>query len=75
MCVNSKLKKKEWDTLYIIQICHASVGIMMECLPEGRWFSRGRSPRENHLPDIQSGYPHWHGIFDLLYRTNPILVK
>ena len=26
----------------IIQICHASVGIMMECLPEGGWFSLGR---------------------------------
>ena len=23
--------------------------------------------------DISSGYPHWHGIFDLLYRTNPNL--
>ena len=33
---------------YNIQICHASVGILMECLPEGGWFSRGRSPRENH---------------------------
>ena len=33
---------------YIIQICHASVSILMECLPEGGWFSRGRSPRENH---------------------------
>ena len=28
----------------IIQICHASVGILMECLPEGGWFSRGRIP-------------------------------
>ena len=25
--------------------------------------------------DIPSGYPHWHGIFVLLYRTNPNLVK
>ena len=31
-----------------IQICHAGVGILMECLPEGGWFSRGQSPRENH---------------------------
>ena len=23
----------------------------MECLPEGGWFSRGRSPRENHPPE------------------------
>ena len=34
----------------IIQICHASVGILIECLPEGGWFSRGRSPSENHPP-------------------------
>ena len=39
----------------IIQICHASVGILMECLPEGRWFSRGRSPRENHPPEGGGG--------------------
>ena len=25
--------------------------------------------------DIPSGYPLWHGIFVLLYRTNPNLVK
>ena len=25
--------------------------------------------------DIPSGYPHWHGIFVLLYRTNPNLVR
>ena len=25
--------------------------------------------------DIPSGYPHWHGIFVLLYQTNPNLVK
>ena len=35
----------------IIQICHASVGTLMECLPEGGWFSRGLSPRENHPPE------------------------
>ena len=27
--------------LYSIQIWHASVGTLMECLPEGGWFSRG----------------------------------
>ena len=37
--------------LSIIQICHASVGNMTECYPEGGWFSRGRSPRENHPPE------------------------
>ena len=35
----------------IIQICHASVGILMECLPGGGWFSRGRSPSENDSPE------------------------
>ena len=35
----------------IIQICYASVGILMECLLEGGWFSRGQSPRENHPPE------------------------
>ena len=51
----------------IIQICHASEGNMMECFPEG---ARGKTilPRG----DIPSCYPHWHGIFVLLYRTNPI---
>ena len=34
-----------------MQICHASVGILMECLPEGGWFSRGLRPRENHPPE------------------------
>ena len=33
----------------------------------------------NCIPDgslvEESGYPHWHGIFVLLYRTNPNLVK
>ena len=55
----------------IIQICHASVGILMECLPEGGWFSLGLRPRG----DILFGYPHWYGVFVLLYRTNPNLVK
>ena len=45
--------------------------------PEGGWFSRGRSPRENHPPegDIPSWYPQWDVIFVLLYRTNLNLVK
>ena len=34
----------------IKQICHASVGNMMECLPSGGWFSLGLRPRENHPP-------------------------
>ena len=52
---------------YIIQICHASVGILMECLPEGGWFSRGRSLRENHLPEgihsIRIPTLAWHICF------------
>ena len=50
-----ELAFQTWQTsqeqYYIIQICHASVGIMMECLPEWGWFSRGRSPKENHPPE------------------------
>ena len=47
LCLNYK-----WGLFGIIkQICHASVGNMMECLPSGGWFSRGRSPRENHPPE------------------------
>ena len=46
-----------------IQICHASGGNMMECFPEGGWFSLGLRPRGN----IPSCYPHWHGIFVLSY--------
>ena len=39
-----------WGLFGIIkQICHASVSILMECLPEGGWFSRGRSPRETYI--------------------------
>ena len=49
-----------WGLFGIIkQICHANVGILMECLPEGGWFSSFILP----LGDIPSGYPHWHGIF------------
>ena len=32
------------------QICHGSVGILMQCLPLGGWFSLGLCPRENHPP-------------------------
>ena len=36
----------------IKQICHASVGILMECLALGKTILP--------LGDIPSGYPHWH---------------
>ena len=40
-----------WGWFSIIkQICHASVGILMECLPSRGWFSLGLRPRENHPP-------------------------
>ena len=46
LCLNYK-----WGLFSIIkQICHASVGNMMECLPSGGWFSLGLRPRENHPP-------------------------
>ena len=34
----------------IKQIFYASVGILMECLPSGGWFSLELRPRENHPP-------------------------
>ena len=46
LCLNYK-----WGLFGIIkQICHASGGNMMECLPSGGWFSLGLRPRENHPP-------------------------
>ena len=48
----SKRPRDSFTTLmentYIIQICHASVGILMECLPSAGWFSLGLRPQENH---------------------------
>ena len=42
-----------WGLLGIIkQICHGSVGILMECLPSGGGFSLGLRPRENHPPSV-----------------------
>ena len=39
LCLNYK-----WGLFGIIkQICHGSVGNMMECFPEGGWFSRGQA--------------------------------
>ena len=60
-----------WALFGIIkQICHTSVGILMKCLPEGRWFSRGRRPRENLPPEgrhsIRIPTLAWH-ICILLY--------
>ena len=55
-----------WGLFGIIkQICHGSVGILMECLPSGGWFSSGSALGKTILPlgDIPSGYPHCHGIF------------
>ena len=41
--------------------------------PRGRTVFQSAQPEGK--PDIPSGYPHWHGIFVLSYRTNPNLVK
>ena len=45
--------------------------------PREHGFPEGVAQGKTILPrgDIPSGYPHWHGIFVLLYRTNPNLVK
>ena len=49
LCLNYK-----WGLFSIIkQICHASVGNMMECFPSGGWFSLGLRPRENHPPSVK----------------------
>ena len=57
-----------------IQICHASGGNMMECFPEGGWFSRGRSPRENHPPEgrhsIMLPPLAWHICFIILNKPH-----
>ena len=46
LCLNYK-----WGLFSMIkQICHASGGNMMECLPSGGWFSLELRPRENHPP-------------------------
>ena len=46
LCLNYK-----WGLFSMIkQICHASGGNMMKCLPSGGWFSLGLRPRENHPP-------------------------
>ena len=51
-----------WGLFGIIkQIRHASVGILIECLPEGGARVKTILP----LGDVPSGYPHWHGIFVL----------
>ena len=62
-----------WGFFSIIkQICHASVGILMECLPSGGWFSLGLRPRENHPPSgrhsIKIPTLAWH-ICILSYLT------
>ena len=68
-----------WGLFGIIkQIYHASVGILMECLPEGGWFSRGRSSREDHPPDrrhsIRIPTLAWH-ICIMSYQTMFVFMK
>ena len=45
----------------IIQICHASVGIVKECLPEGGWFSRGHTGMA-YLFYYTKQTPIWYNI-------------
>ena len=49
--------------LAIIQICHAGVGILMECLPEGGWFSLGRSHPPEGRHSIRIPTLAWHIYF------------
>ena len=63
----------KWGLFDMIkQICHASVGMLMECLPSEGWFSLGLRPRENHPPSgrhsIRIPALAWH-ICILLYLT------
>ena len=55
----------KWGLFGIInQIYHASVGILMKCLPSGGWFSLGLRPRENHSPSGR----HFIGIPTLAWH-------
>ena len=54
----------------IIQICHASVGIMMECLPEGRWFSPRAEPEGKPSSRGETFHQDTHtGMVYLIYYT------
>ena len=60
-----------------IQICHASVGPWWNVSQREDGFPEGGVRGKTIVPrvDSPSGYPHWHGIFVLLHRTNTNLVK
>ena len=66
-CQGLHSRKHKEIQICTIQICHACVGILIECLPEGGWFSRGRSSRENHPPEgrhsISIPTQAWHIYF------------
>ena len=58
----------------IIQICHASVGIMMECLPEGRWFSPRAEPKGKPSSRGETFHQDTHtGMVYLIYYTEQTL--
>ena len=68
LCLNYK-----WGLFSMIkQICHASGGNMMECLPSGGWFSLGLRPRENHPPSGKHSITlpplAWHICIIHLYK-------
>ena len=57
----------------IKQICHGSVGIHMECLSEGGWFSRGQSPSGRHSIRIPTLPWHiciiYHDLADVTFKN------
>ena len=54
----------------IIQICHASVGILMECLPEGGWFSPRAEPKGKLSSRGETFHQDTHtGMAYLFYYT------
>ena len=77
-CVTLPLLREEFITLYIYHGYHLGHKTLNK-YAMAVWVSWWNvSQREDGFPsggDIPSGYPHCHGIFVLLYRTNPNLVK
>ena len=53
------------------QICHVSVGILMECFPSGGWLSLMLCPREKHPPSgrhyIRIPTLAWHICIKYIY--------
>ena len=59
-----------WGLFGIIkQICHASVGILMECLPSGGWFSLGLRPRGKPSSLWETFHQDTHAGIAYLYNV------